>query len=95
MAVKQLSDGGADGVKIGQSAADLVGFWGVTAIVQPAATAQSAVLTTALTALTSGETLLGAVSLINQLITRTAAMNVLQTQTRTDLIAVGVQKGSA
>ncbi len=30
MAVKQLSDGGPDGVKIGQSASDLVGFHGAT-----------------------------------------------------------------
>jgi hypothetical protein len=59
MAIKQLSDGGPDGVRLGQSAADLVGFWGATAAAQPAATAQSAIATTALTALTSGETLLG------------------------------------
>jgi len=29
MAVKQLSDGGPDGSKLGQSASDLVGLYGV------------------------------------------------------------------
>jgi len=34
MAVKQLSDGRADGVMVGQSASDKLGFYGVTAVVQ-------------------------------------------------------------
>lgn len=94
MAVKQLSDGSPSGVNLGQSAADLVGFYGATAVAQPAATAQSAVPTTALTALTSGETLVGAISLINQLITRVAANTVLNNQTRSDLVTLGIMKGS-
>lgn len=79
----------------GDSTADLAGFYGVTQIVQPAATAQSAVAQTALTALTSGETLLGVISMLNIALTRVAAINTLQNQTRTDLIALGLQKGSA
>lgn len=48
MAVKQLSDGGSDGTKLGQSATDLVGFWGATPVDQPAAlTAQLTTLTPA------------------------------------------------
>jgi hypothetical protein len=94
MAIKQLSDGGPDGVRLGQSAADLVGFWGATAAAQPAATAQSAIATTALTALTSGETLLGAISMINLVITRLAANTVLNNQTRGDLVTLGLLKGS-
>lgn len=45
MAVKQLSDGGPDGVCLGQSATDLVGFFGTTPVARdtgftaPAATA--------------------------------------------------------
>jgi len=40
MAIKQLSDGGPDGVLLGQSSTDLVGFYGLTTpIVQPAITA--------------------------------------------------------
>lgn len=46
MAVKQLSDGGSDGVKLGQSATDLVGLYGATPVAKPAA------LTTALTTIT-------------------------------------------
>lgn len=79
---------------IGDSAAGKTGFYGVTAIVQPAATAQSAVATTTLTALTAGETLLGVISMLNIALTRVQAMRVLQTQTRDDLIALGLQKGS-
>lgn len=37
MAVKQLSDGGADGVTVGQSSTDKVGFYGVTPVVKGAA----------------------------------------------------------
>jgi len=94
MAVKQLSDGGADGVKIGQSAADLVGFYGFTPIVQPAATAQSAVASTTITAITSGETLVGVATQVVAIAARLEAMRVLQHQTRADLIALGLQKGS-
>lgn len=123
---------------IGDSAADLIGFYGATPIVQPAATAQSTVASTTITttpsttitttpttAITSvGSTSLTAadVTRINALIarveeirvvqaaavprveelrvvqaahvSRTEAIRVLQNQTRTDLIALGLQKGS-
>lgn len=47
MAVKQLSDGNVDGVCLGKSASDLVGFYGLaTPIAQPTMTLAS---TTALT----------------------------------------------
>jgi hypothetical protein len=35
MAAKQLSDGNTDGVSLGQSATDLVGFYGTTPVVRP------------------------------------------------------------
>jgi hypothetical protein len=94
MAAKQLSDQGPDGTKLGQSAADLIGFYGTTAAAQPAATAQSAIATTALTALTSGETLLGVISMANIIITRLAANTTLNNQTRSDLVTLGLLKGS-
>lgn len=50
MAVKQLSDGGPDGVRLGQSSADLVAFYGTTPIAQRAAAAQN---TTALSTASS------------------------------------------
>lgn len=46
---KQLSDGG-DGLKIGQSATDKVGFYGVTPVVQAAAITSGADTTTEFTA---------------------------------------------
>jgi len=40
MAVKQLSDGGPDGTRLGQSTSDKIGFYGLaTPIVQPATVA--------------------------------------------------------
>lgn len=49
MAVKQLSDGNVDGVCLGKSTTDLVGFYGLaTPIAQPSmtATAVTAIVTT-------------------------------------------------
>lgn len=50
MAVKQLSDGGPDGTRFGQSATDKIGFYGLTTpIVQPSVTwPNTATATTAL-----------------------------------------------
>lgn len=46
MAVKELSDGSPDGARLGQSATDLVGFYGATPVDQPAAlTAQLTTIT--------------------------------------------------
>jgi hypothetical protein len=44
MALKELSDGGPDGTRLGQSATDKVGFFGLaTPIVQPTAANQAAI----------------------------------------------------
>lgn len=48
MAVKELSDGGPDGTRLGQSSSDLVGFYGATPVAKQSATV--------LGALTAGET---------------------------------------
>lgn len=50
MAVKQLSDGGPDGTRFGQSATDKIGFYGLaTPIVKPSVTwPNTATATTAL-----------------------------------------------
>lgn len=46
--VKELTDGGPSGARLGQSATDLVGFYGATPVDQPAAlTAQLTTLTPA------------------------------------------------
>ena len=50
MAVKQLSDGGSDGTRLGQSSTDKIGFYGLTTpIVKPSVTwPNTATATTAL-----------------------------------------------
>lgn len=46
---KQMSDGSSDGLKVGQSATDLVGFYGVTPVVRPASIADATDAATAIT----------------------------------------------
>lgn len=47
MAIKQLSDGGAEGVRLGQSATDKVAFYGATPVVQGSAVTTLATTPTA------------------------------------------------
>jgi len=70
MAKKQLSDGGPDGVVLGQSASDKVGFFGVTAVVQPAATAQSAI--------TAGATTTSTIALVIEMRTALVALGLMK-----------------
>lgn len=39
MALKELSDGGPDGVRMGQSSTDLIGFYGMTPVARYSTTA--------------------------------------------------------
>lgn len=96
MALKELSDGGPDGTRLGQSSTDKLGFYGLaTPIVQPAATAQSAVPTTAVTTLAETPTATDIAVAVNSLIARQAASVTLVNRLRTDLVALGLLKGSA
>ena len=95
MAAKQLSDGHADGVKLGQSTTDLVGFYGTTPCDQPAAAAQSAVPTTALTTITDIVTTASVTGAFNSVAARVGALCTLVNQMRTDLVELGLLKGSA
>jgi len=86
--VGSMSAGAAtltDNVQVGGTAAGKVGFFGATPIVQPAATAQSAVTTTASTTTTpfgytTSAQAEGIVTLLNRI--------------RTDLVSLGIVKGS-
>jgi hypothetical protein len=49
MAVKELSNGGPDGTRLGQNATDLVGFYGATPVDQPAIVADATDAATAIT----------------------------------------------
>lgn len=45
--IRDLTDARTDGTNLGQSSTDLVGFWGVAPVAQPAASVAPAVATTA------------------------------------------------
>lgn len=102
---KQLSDNNPSGTGLGQSVSDFVGFFGVTAIVQPTSGSQAAVSTAAISAVVTtgaattsyGFTAAQAdsiVSKLNLLITRVADCTTLTNQMRSDLVALGLLKGS-
>lgn len=59
MAVKELSDGGTDGARMGQSATDKIAFFGGTPVVQRANAIQATSLISAYTA-TTASALIGA-----------------------------------
>lgn len=65
MAVKQLSDGGPDGTRFGQSATDKIGFYGLTTpIVKPSVTwPNTATATTALNELKANRLMAALVAL--------------------------------
>ena len=94
MPAKQLSDGDLDGTVLGQSVTDKIAFYGKTTIVQPAATAQSAIATTTITALVTTPTATDIATAVNALITRVTALTTWANQARTDLVNLGLQKGS-
>lgn len=95
------------GYTVGQSATDLVGFYGTTPAVQPAAAAQSAVTaltdssggtasaTTGMQALTSTYNSTLIANSLSTLSARVSALIALANQTRSDLVTIGIQKGSA
>lgn len=93
--IKELSDGGPDGTRLGQSTTDLVGFWGKTPVDQPAATAQYAVTTTALTTITDIVTTASVTGAVNAIVARVDSLSAFAYQLRADLVEIGIIKGSA
>jgi hypothetical protein len=95
MTVEYLGTGDDDGTVLGRDAtADKVGFYGATPVVRPAATAQSAVATAAITTVETYTTTVWAAS-INSLIERVSALTTLANQIRSDQVTLGLIKGSA
>lgn len=96
MAVRQISDGAADGNCLGQSATDKVSFFGATPVVQPTAAAQAAITdgSGGAAAPTNGVAALTATYnstlIINALATIIAQTNAM----RTALVNTGIMKGS-
>lgn len=96
------------GTTFGQTSAALVAFYGATPVAQPSGTSQSAVATTAITTAIStaatnsspyGYATAGQadaiVAAVNSLISRGAANTTLINQMRSDLVTLGILKGSA
>lgn len=81
---QQLSMGTDDGVALGQSITDKIGFYGLaTPIVQPSGSSQAAYTKTTTTTTTT-----------TALTVDITAMGVLVNKMRTDLVALGLLKGS-
>lgn len=81
--------------QIGDAATDTLGFYGATPVVQPSATAQSAVATTAITTLATTPTATDIAVAVNSLIARQSANVTLVNKLRADLVTLGLIKGSA
>jgi hypothetical protein len=93
--IKELGDGGPDGSRLGKVATELVGFYGATPVDQPAATAQSSIdNTVALTTITNIVTTASLTGAFNSVVARVDATATLVNRLRTDLIELGLIKGS-
>lgn len=92
--IQQLTDGRPDGANVGRSD-DLIGFYGATPVVKPTGASQLAVATTAITTLATTPTATDIAVAVNALIARQAAAVTLVNQIRSDLVTLGLLKGSA
>lgn len=106
MVVRHLSDLNDDGTTLGQSSTDLISLWGVTPAVQPSGSAQAAVTTATIAAVTTitptltayGFTLTQATAVltaINDLVTRVNSNSALLNAIRSAAVTSGLMKGSA
>jgi len=84
MAVQYLNDGRPDGAYVGQDSSDKIGFYGTTPATQPASASQAAVTAT-----------ITATAVLTQVATQASANTVLLNQIRSELVTLGLLKGSA
>ena len=89
MAVKYLSDGGPDGVSVGQSTTDLVAFYGNTPIARPT-TAITALTTTTLTTITDIVTTASMTNAINAIVSRVNSINAAFNNLAANLSSIGI-----
>lgn len=92
--IKELDDGGSDGTRLGLTSAKLVAFWGKTPVDQPAATAQYAITTSALTTITDIVTTASVTGAVNAVVARVDSLSAFAYQLRADLVEIGIIKGS-
>ena len=99
MGVKYLGDTGSSGSCLGRSATDKVGFFGTTPADQPASSNQATIATTAITtaAITTTTNSYGyaTTTQANNIAVIADANRTLLIQLRTDLVELGIIKGSA
>lgn len=99
MAVRYIGDYAPDGQCLGRAAADKVGFFGTTPADQPASANQAAAATTAITtaAITTTTNSYGyaTTTQADNITARVASNTTLLNQIRTDLVELGIIKGSA
>lgn len=82
--VQELTDGRPAGAHFGQSTTDLIAFFGVTPVVQPSSASQAAAAATTTTTATT-----------TALQTDLDSLRVLVNQLRSELVTLGLIKGSA
>lgn len=102
-----LAFGTTVGTKIGTATAQKLAFYGLTPVIQQAASAQAAVTTATITAVaTTGSVTTGfgysttaqadgIQASLNQVVTRVTSLTILVNQIRADLVTLGLEKGSA
>jgi len=83
MAVEQISDGRPDGATFGRAITEKISFYGVTTVTQPTSSSQAAVTGTVTTTATT-----------TALAVDVAALIVLANQLRSELVTLGLLKGS-
>lgn len=105
--VQEVTDLRSEGAHVGQSSADLVGFYGATPVAQPSSASQGAVTATAVTSVNTTATITTAahgfatgtqgdalVKRVSQLQVDSAAVVVLVNQLRSELVTLGLLKGA-
>ena len=107
MVVHKLSNQNPDGSELGESATDLIAFYGATPVAQPASASQDAVTATAVTAVNTTATITTAahgfttgtfgdkvVKRVAQMQVDVAALVVLTNQMRAEMTTLGLIKGA-
>jgi hypothetical protein len=92
--IKEIGDAGPDGTRLGKATTELVAFWGKTPVDQPAATAQYAITTAALTTITDIVTTASITGAVNAVVARVDSLSAFAYQLRADLVEIGIIKGS-
>lgn len=97
MAVTYIGNNSPDGSSFGLDTTEKISFYGVTTVVQPTGSGQAAVATTTLTtaSTTSSPAGYATTTQANDVATVAAACRTLVNQLRSDLVTLGLIKGSS